>query len=199
MSIPDKPKWPVIPREIPDKYRRYFTIFQESVEEYLRELQRQIHEITFYDEGLQQRWADITNGDARIVYDFDGSLQFFVGDTKVMWFDWHGNLHTTVAWDQISTNLTKTSNRNLIEYDPSIPSIDVFHAGNQILQISTTGIIVDNAHNVNTGQTLSGHASMKIVDEDSATGATFISVKEHRVLQISGMTISLKGAMKIVS
>lgn len=195
MALPEKLRWPALPFDMEQSARLYWTIMQEQLEEYLLDLSRDIKEVSFEDVGLQDEWNDNTN----VHYDQDGLLYFIVGGIKVCWFDWAGNWFRKVNFDNLTTNLAKTNTHNLYHYDNETETIDIFHDDAQVLQISNGEIIIDNQFALKTGRTLDTASSLKWIDEGlDANGDlnTFISVKQHRVLEIVGTDVRIKGAVK---
>lgn len=196
MALPEKLLWPAMPFEMDADLRIYLTIMQEQMEEYLRNLSRDLKEVSFEDVGLQDKWGEHTN----VHYDRDGLLYFMVGGVKVCWFDWAGNWFRKVNFDNLTTDLTKTNTSELYAYDNQTETIDIFHNNAQVLQISNGEVIIDNNFALKTGKTLDSTVSLKWIDEGfDADGNlnTFISVKQHRVLEIEGTDVRIKGALKV--
>ena len=198
MPIPDKLIWPAFPASVIEDpgLRRYLADMQEMVEGYLRALQTDLTEVTHGDVGLVDQWGDSDF----VYYDKDGILHFHVDGVEVLWFDWAGNLHRNVNIDNLTTNLTKTNSRQLYTFDKETGTIDIFHSENQVMEISSGEIIIDNAFAFKTGQTLDVVTSLNWIDEAvDASGAltTFMSVKGHRVLEVKGTDVKISGALKV--
>ena len=196
MALPEKLRWPAFPFDMDRDISQYLTIMQEQMEEYLRDLSRDLKEVSFEDVGLQDKWNENTN----VHYDQDGLLYFVVGGVTVCWFDWAGNWFRKVNFDNLTTNLAKTKTNALYAYDNGTETIDIFHNDAQVLQISNGEIIIDNQFAFKTGKTLDSATSLKWIDEGlDADGdlTTFISVKQHRVLEIKGTDVRIKGAIKV--
>ena len=196
MALPEKLRWPILPFDMEKSLQRYFTILQEQMEEYLRDLSSDLKEVSFEDVGLQDKWNDNTY----VYYDQDGLLYFVVGGVKVCWFDWAGNWFRKVNFDNLNTNLAKTKTNALYAYDNQTETIDIFHNDAQVLQISNGEIIIDNQFALKTGETLDTATSLEWIDEGlDASGDlnTFISVKQNRVLEIVGTDVRIKGAIKV--
>jgi hypothetical protein len=176
--------------------RLYLTKFQEQTEEYIRDLSKDVKEISHEDVGLQDQWSPNDN----VYYDQDGFLYFMVGGIKVCWFDWAGNWYRAVNFDNFSTDLTKTNSKSLYAYDNNTGTLDIFHNDNQVISISSGEITIDNDYALITGATLDSVTSLNWIDEaNDADGNlnTFISVKGNRVLEIEGTDVKLKGAIKL--
>ncbi len=198
MPNPGKLVWPIMPKSIREDadLLKYFTEMQESTETYLRTIQTDLREFASGDLGSQDRWST----EDEVYYDSDGNLHFHVGGVEICWFDWDGNWHRAVNFDNLTTNLTKTNTRQLVAFDKNTGTIDIFHNGAQVLQFANDEVIIDNQFAVLTGQTLDAVTSTSWIDEANDVNGnltTFISVKETRVLEIEGTDVKIKGAFKL--
>ena len=194
--LPLRLHWPALPREFSPELRRYLTQTQGQMEQYLRYLQEDLDVISNEDIWSQEKFSEAD----RVFYDQDGRLRFYVNDVQICWFDWNGNWYRTGNFDNRTINLTKTNTRQLSAFDAQTGTIDIFHAGNQVISLSETQITIDNQYALLTGQTMDSPTSTKWIDEGvNADGdpVTFICARENRVLEIVGTNVRLKGAIKL--
>jgi hypothetical protein len=194
--LPLKLHWPTIPQEFTEQMHIYLMRFQNQAEQYLRYLQEDLDIISNEDVWLEERYSPVDS----VFYDKDGKLRFYVNGVQVCWFDWSGNWYRGGNFDNRTVNLSKTNTLQLAAFDNQTGTIDIFHDGEQVIQFSETEITIDNQFAVLTGQSLDSSSSLNWIDQGiNADGdlTTFLCAREHRVLEIVGTDVRLKGAIKV--
>ena len=198
MPIPQKLNWPMLSRELDTEVRKSFMFLGDQIEYYLQILNRDILTIVSEQVGMEARHETTTRVGFRLEYDRDANLYLYVDNVYVCQWDWRGNWLSTIAFDQVTTALTKTNDRQLFAYDNTNATFDIFHKTEHVISIDTSAVTIDNEYAIITGQSLTDAPSINWIDEDP--DATFLSVRDIRVLEIRSSpskVINLAGAIKI--